>query len=501
MIREPAYIRQRYRAILSSLGVVFLLSSGVIIAPVLTIFFGYWGEREHALAFILPSAGLAFLGLVLQRASRPAEGMSLSLEEGGVIVLLSWVTVTVFSAFPFMEILGLPFSRALFESVSGWTTTGLSVVDVTTAGPLVLIFRSVMQLAGGAGLAIIMMSAILGPTGTGISAAEGRSDQLVPQVRQSARLVLIVYAGYAAIGTVAYWLAGMSPFDALNHSFCAVSTGGFSTRAESIGYWDSVAVEAVTIPLMILGNMSFVTAWFLLRGNVKSVIRNGEVRVMAYLVPLSIAAVFLFITHSMYPQLSKSVRVAVFESITALTTTGYSTVSYVHWGAFGWLVLIALMLVGGGTCSTAGGLKQFRVYTLAKSISWEVKRMLIPRSAILERPVWEGDRRLFFSDERLRQIAVFVFLYLTLYILGSLVLCASGFSLKDSLFEFASAIGTVGLSVGVTSANMPDTALWAETVAMFVGRLEIFVVIVSVWKIRRDFRLMLTRDPKEKQHA
>ena len=219
---------------------------------------------------------------------------------------------------------------------------------------------------------------------------------------------------------------------------------------------------------------------------------------MAILIPLSIAAVFLLITHSMYPQLSKSVRVAVFESITALTATGYSTVSYMNWGAFGWLVLIGLMLVGGGTCSTAGGLKQFRVYALARSISWEVKRMLMPRSAILERPIWEGDRRLFFSDERLRQIAVFIFLYLILFLLGSLVLCASGFTLKESLFEFASAIGTVGLSVGVTSATMPDAALWTETVAMFVGRLEIFVVIVSVWKIGRDLRPMLSGDTKEK---
>jgi trk system potassium uptake protein len=155
---------------------------------------------------------------------------------------------------------GPPFSRALFESVSGWTTTGLSVVDVTSAGPMILFWRSIIQLAGGAGLAIIMMSAIVGPTGVGISSAEGRSDQLVPHVRQSARLVLIIYTCYALPEPLAYRMAGMSLFDAVNHSFAAVSTGGFP-RVESIGYWDSTAIEAVTLPLMLLGNLSFVTAW------------------------------------------------------------------------------------------------------------------------------------------------------------------------------------------------------------------------------------------------
>ena len=276
MIREPAYLRQRYRAILSSLGLILILSAGVILAPLLLLLFGYRCEGADAAGFVLPAAGLALLGLLLWKGFRTTSGASLSLEEGGVIVLLSWVIVTVFSAFPLMAILHLPFSRALFESVSGWTTTGLSVVDVTTASPLILLYRSVMQLAGGAGLAIIMMSAILGPTGTGISHAEGRSDQLVPQVRQSARLVLVIYAGYTTIGTVAYWLAGMSPFDALNHSFCAVSTGGFSTRAESIGYWNSVAVEAVTIPFDDSREHEFCHSLVSVEG--KSQIRNTQRR-------------------------------------------------------------------------------------------------------------------------------------------------------------------------------------------------------------------------------
>jgi len=414
-------------------------------------------------------------------------------QEGGIIVLVSWLTVIVFSAWPFTDVLGIPFSRAIFESVSGWTTTGLSVVDVTAAGPMILFWRSVIQLAGGAGLAIIMMSAIVGPTGVGISSAEGRSDQLVPHVRQSARLVLIIYTAYAVAGSLAYWMAGMSLFDAVNHAFAAVSTGGFSTRPDSIGYWNSISVEAVTFPLMLLGNLSFVTAWFLWRGKLRFVFKNGEVRLQSVLMPLSAAVVFIYTCQTLYPQIGKAMRVAVFETVSALTTTGFSTVSYGNWNSFGVILLISLMLIGGGTCSTAGGIKQFRIYLLFKLLFYEIKRHLIPRAAVTEFPIWEGNRRVFLDDAKFRQVTVFVFLYMAVYGLGVMILCSYGYSLSDSLFEFASALGTVGLSVGVTSAQMPDGALWAEIFAMFLGRLEFIVVIISFLKIGKDIGLIAKR--------
>jgi trk system potassium uptake protein TrkH len=184
--------------------------------------------------------------------------------------------------------------------------------------------------------------------------------------------------------------------------------------------------------------------------------------------------------------MSKAFRVALFETVSALTTTGFSTVSYGKWNAFGVFVLIVLMLIGGGTCSTAGGIKQFRVYLFWKLLIWEIRRSLLPRSFVMERPLWEGNRRIFVNDARVRQVGVFLFLYLLTYMLGTLILCASGFNLSDSLFEFASAVGTVGISVGVTQADMPDVALWAETFAMFLGRLEFLVVFTSLIKLVGD---------------
>jgi len=494
-VREKEYQERRYAAILSSIGVILILASMVMLTPLL-ILISNPAEYTNILSFCFPAGSLAFLGGLLWMIFKSKSVTALSVQEGGIIVLVSWITVILFSAWPFVSAQDLPISRAIFESMSGWTTTGLSVVDVTAASPIVLLWRSIIQLAGGAGLAIIMVSAIIGPTGVGISSAEGRSDQLVPHVRQSARLVLIIYTAYAGAGFIAYWVAGMSPFDAVNHAFAAVSTGGFSTRLESIGYWNSISIEAVTLPLMLLGNLSFVTAWFLWRGKIRFVLKNGEVRIQAVLFPLAAATVFLLTSKGLYPSFEKAIRVAIFETVTALTTTGFSTVSYDNWNSFGMFLLISLMLIGGGTCSTAGGIKQFRVYLLLRMLLAEIKRNIAPRNAVTAIPIWEGNRRVFTDDSRFRQIAAFAFIYLLVYGLGVMILCSYGYSLSDSLFEFASALGTVGLSVGVTSANMPDGVLWAQIIAMFLGRLEFFVVIVSLIKIGKDFRLVFTRTSK-----
>jgi trk system potassium uptake protein TrkH len=470
---------------------IVALCAGVMVAPLLALI-AWPDEAAQAWSFIIPAMLMGGLGLAAWRLLRPKNHVVLSIQEGGVIVLLSWVVVCLFSAWPFMAVLGLSFTQAVFESVSGWTTTGLSVVDVTQASHVVLLWRSIMQLAGGAGLAIIMLSALTGPTGPALSVAEGR-EQLVPHVRQSAKLVMMIYSGYMTVGTGALHLAGMQWFDAINHAFAALSTGGFSTRVESIGYWDSAAVEAVTIPLMILGNLSFITAWLMLRGKFRAVGRSGEVRLFAIMVPLCAILLFMLTASGLYPTLGKSVRVAIFETVTALTTTGFSTVGYGDWNSFGWVALIALMLIGGGTCSTAGGIKQYRIFLLWKSVVWELRRNLLPRSAVTENPVWEADRQVFVNDARLRQIGAFVFLYLLTFVFGSAILAAHGYGLKESLFEYASTLGTVGLSVGVTSPSAPVGVLWTQIVGMLLGRLEFFVIFVSAAKLLRDTGHMIRK--------
>lgn len=479
------YLRQRYRIILGFVGLISAIV-GVTILTTLLALIAYPEELGFAWAFLLPGVVLLGLGLGMWRQCSLEKASSLTLPEGAIIVVVSWLLAIGFSTIPLMAIDGLNFTQAVFEATSGWTTTGLSVVDVTTASKLILLFRSIMELAGGAGLAIITLSAIASSASAGFSAAEGRTEQLAPNVRRSAKLVMGIYSGYAAVGTVALRLAGMGWFDAVNHSFAALSTGGFSTRTDSIGFWDSPAVEAVTIVLMILGTLNFVTSYFLLKGKFKAVLRNGEVRLQAVVIPLCVLALMFGVVPQLYPNFGKAVRVSIFETITALSTTGFSTVGYSDWNGLGWVVLIILMLIGGGTGATAGGIKQFRVYYLYRALLWDVKRMFLPKSAVTEPEVWQGERRVFLTDSQIRQVSSFVFLYLVVYAIGCSITAAYGYSLQDSLFEYASTLGTVGLSVGVTAADAPVGLLWTQIVGMFLGRLEFFTVVVGLVRLVKD---------------
>ncbi len=495
-MRHRSFLQQRYRAIAGYTGLVCMIAGLALISPLIALL-AYPEEAGLAWGFLLPGLLLSGLGLVCWRSLAPKSGATLTLQEGSVIVVLSWFLAVLFSTVPFLTVGGLNFTQAAFEATSGWTTTGLSVVDVTQTSQLILLYRSIMELFGGAGLAIITLSAIAGPVGASLSSAEGRSEQLAPNVRRSAKLVLIIYSGLCAIGTVALWISGMGWFDAVNHSFAALSTGGFSTRTDSIGYWDSPFVEAVTIVLMLFGGLNFVTIYLLLTGRIKSVVRNGQVRLQALMIPLVAIIIFFGSALSLYPTLDKAIRVSIFESITALTTTGFSTVGYGDWNSLPWLGMIVLMLIGGGAGSTAGGIKQLRIYILYRALVSETRQMLLPKGAVNETEIWQGEQRRFLRASQIRQVALFVFLYVMVFFIGSAVMMGYGYPLQDSLFEYASTLGTVGLSVGVTAADAPAGVLWTQTVGMFLGRLEFFTVFVGVFSMIRDLRPMMGRQQKQ----
>ena len=483
--RYGKYLRQRYRAIIGYTGLIFAIAGLVILSPLLALIF-YPEEMDLAWGFALPGIILSVFGGLLWRFLAPKKTISLSLPEGSVIVVLAWLVAIAAGTIPFMLIQGLNFSQAAFESTSGWTTTGLSVVDVTQASKLILLYRSNIELAGGGGFAIITLSAISGLSGAGLATAEGRSEQLAPNVRRSAKLVLSIYSGYVVVGILALVLAGMGWFDAVNHSFAALSTGGFSTRTDSIGYWDSPAIEAVTLVLMILGTVNFLTSYFLLQGKFKPVFRNGEIRLMGLVIPVCALIIFLSVAVNLYETLGKAIRVSIFEIVSALSTTGFSTVGYSDWNSLGWIIMIILMLVGGGTGATAGGIKQFRIYALYRALLWEVRRMMQPKNIVTEPDYWQGDRRSFIDDGQIRTIALFIFLYFLVFFIGVVVVAGYGYSIRDSLFEYASSLSTVGLSIGVTSGDAPIGLIWTQIVGMFLGRLEFLTVFVGIIRLFKD---------------
>ena len=490
MDRYPAFLRQRYRAIVAYTGLVCVMTGIGILSPLVALL-AYPEEWRLATAFLCPGGGLIGLGGLAWYRFRPSAGSGLTGQEGAVIVVLAWILAILAGTVPFLWESGLNFTQAMFESTSGWTTTGLSVVDVTQAPRLILLFRSITELLGGAGLAIITLSAIAGPSGSGLSIAEGRSEQLAPHVRRSAKLVLSLYSGYILVGIVALRLAGMTWFDAVNHSFAALSTGGFSTQPDSFGHWDSLPIEAVTLVLMLVGSLNFVTGYLVLRGQVQSLWRDGQQRIQALLVIGGGAILLTGVTLSRYAPWGKAVRVALFETVSALTTTGFATVGYGDWNGLGWWVLIVLMIIGGGAGSTAGGVKQLRVYMLYRSLIWDIQHRFKPDQAVGEPSLWQSNTRQFLKDRDIRQAAVFIFLYLVTFVLCSMIIAAHGYALDASLFETASAMSTVGLSVGVTAPDAPATLLWTETLAMFLGRLEFFTVLVGLLRLLRDLRFLI----------
>lgn len=479
------WLEQKYQIIFSYTGLISAFAGMTILSPLLALF-AYPQETELAWGFCLPGFLLLILGLLLwQQLKQPAS--SLSVQDGSIVVVLVWLIAIAFGTIPFLTLSDLNFTQAVFESTSGWTTTGLSVINLNQSSHLILLYRSVIQLIGGAGFAIIALTAIISPVGRVIATAEGRSEQLVPNLRRSAKLVLNIYTGYVALGIVALKLAGMNWFEAINHAFTTLSTGGFSTHANSLGYWHTQpAVEIVTIFLMLLGTLNFLTSYLLLTGKLQAVIRNSEIKLQAVLIPISIVILLFGVTSKLDFNFDKALRIAVFETITALSTSGFSTTNYTNWSSIGWLVLIVLMVIGGGTGATAGGMKQFRIYAIYQGIIWEIRRRLLPKDAVTEPDIWQGEARQFLSDQQLRQISMFVCLYLAIYLFGSGIITAYGYSLPASLFEYASALSTVGLSVGVTTPDAPTGLLWTEITGMFLGRLEFFPVFVGLIRLSQD---------------
>ena len=488
-MRNPQYTRQRYACMLHYLGRIMVMIGMIILSPLVCLIF-FPDECHTASGFILPGLVILFTGFSLTVCfSLQPDFILTSLESCGLIVLC-WVSAIVSCAVPFILTIHLNFHQAFFESTSGWTTTGLSVVDVRNAPHIILFFRSILQYAGGAGFVIMALSLLEGPIGRPFGAAEGREDQLVPNIRQSARLVFLLYGIYTVMGIFFLRLAGMHWFDAVNHSFTAISTGGFSTKAQSIGFWNSPAVEAVIIFLMLLGSLNFLTVYMVFKGRFKFVLKNPELRLFLCLLFLCLIVSSLGLFQCRTTPVSQIFRIRLFDIVSALSTTGFTACDAGKSNSGYWFLLTLLMLIGGGTGSTAGGIKQYRIYVMLNALMLELKRRILPDNVISELVIWQGEQRRIVHDPEIRQIGLFVFFYLSVFLLGSLAVCSHGFTLEQSLFETASTLGTVGLSAGVTSANTPALILWCQSMGMLFGRLEFYAVIAGTIKLFRDIRTM-----------
>jgi trk system potassium uptake protein TrkH len=395
-----------------------------------------------------------------------------------ICAALAWLVIALISSIPFIVIAGMPFLDAFFEGMSGWTGTGLTMIKPSEECRTILFWRSLMQWVGGVGVIVLMLS-ILARPGTGaftLYRAESREEKIRPSVISTTRTIWWIYLLYTVIGIIILFIAGMSPWDAINHGMTGLATGGFSTQDGSIGSYNNPMIEVSCIFLMILGVVSFAVHYDVLRGNLRRFFTDTQNKAFCIIAILGVAFLTFELAH-IYG--IGSFRLSSFQFISGLSCTGFQTANIQDWRQSAKLVIAAAMVIGGAAGSTAGGIKLIRGVLLSKSILWKIREGLLPRKAVVTYKL--GKKRLG-KEEADRQVAeagLISFLWIIFLFIGVLVLSyLTSATIEDIVFEVASAQGNVGLSTGITGPDLSPIGKIMLIFNMWIGRLEIIPVMM-----------------------
>lgn len=483
----------------SIIGKLMVLVGIFVLVPVLLLPW-YPQDVSYLSCFLLPGGGSVLLGLLLclrgiwKKEKSAKTDWKTSMGRSSLTVLFAWSWGVLIGALPFFISGQLTFVQSLFEAVSGWTTTGLSVVDVSQTPLIYLFHRSFMQYCGGLGFIMVMILFISSKQSMRLYSAEGHPDKIMPNIKKTAQAIFLIYNICLVLGTVAYRMAGMSWFDGVCHAMCSLSTGGFSTKLNSIGEYNSLPVEIITIVLMLIGTTNFAALLLLARGKVRAFSKVSEVRFMFLLLFIVIPPTAISLSHGLDISLAEGFRKSTFDIVSAMSTTGYSTMSYAQWPQFAVAILILMMIIGGGIGSTAGGVKLSRTYLLLRIAGRNVKRKLSPSRSVEAPQYTKASGKAPIDTELIEDVSGFFIVYLLVYLVGTLALTATaGCTLTQAMFDFASSLSTVGLSIGITNATMSPAALIVEMIGMFLGRLEIFIVLIGM-----TFGFKMLLHPKRK---
>lgn len=476
----------------------FLIHIGMLLlVPLVTIIF-YPQDINQVYVFVIPSLIAIFLGLgicyVHPRRMLP-DNWRTSIHEGSLTVLYAWLIGIVLGAMPFVISRQLSFVQALFEAMSGWTTTGLSVVDVTKVNHLFQFHRCFMQFCGGLGFIMMILFFVQENQAANLYDAEGHPDRLEPRLINTVRMIFGIYSVSLIIGSFLYYIFGMNWFDSIFHAMCSLSTGGFSTQVESIGAYKSIAIEWVTILLMIIGTTNFAVLLLMVKRKWKQVIKISELKLFTVLVITFTIIVAVSLSYSLYISVSESLRIAVFNVVSALSTTGYATMSYQDWPTLAVFALIVLMLIGGGYGSTAGGMKLTRVYIAFQTLKKTFHQKLSSKRSVNKIYHYRAQGRTEINASLMQDTVSYILIYFIIFLIGTgLITLFLNCDLQSAMFEFASALGTVGLSVGLTGPQTPAIILIIEMCGMLLGRLEIFVVFIGISSILYKMKRQLLRE-------
>ena len=425
--------------------------------------------------------------------------------EGYLIVTFGWISMAASGVLPYLFSGAIPdITNAFFETMSGYTTTGASIIDNIEILPEgILFWRSLTHWIGGMGIIVLAIAILplLGIGGMQLFAAEApgpNADKLHPRITDTAKRLWLIYFGYTVAETLLLKLAGMSFFDAINHSLATLSTGGFSTKNASLAYWNNQPlIQYIVILFMFLAGSNFVLSYFAFKGKVQKILRDEEFKFYTLLVILfSVLTAFVIYYQANVPvseyhpmvlgNAESAFRHALFQVVAVVTTTGFVSADFTAWTPFITVFFFGLMFAGGSAGSTAGGIKIMRHILIIKNGLLEFKRTLHPNAVI---PVRFNNKTV--TEHIVYNVIGFFVLYMLLFIIGSLVLGFMGLDFESAIGGAASSLGNVGPAFGTLSPlnnfnSLPSLGKWWCGFLMLAGRLELFTVLIiltpAFWK-------------------
>ncbi|MFQ3574258.1 MAG: TrkH family potassium uptake protein [Thermodesulfovibrionales bacterium] len=470
------------RLIIHILSIATIFIGGLMLLPIL-ISIVYKGDDIYALTLSMGiTLSFGFMGFLLSRSSIKEE---IRHREAFVIVTLTWLTVTFFGSLPYIFSGVLDsLTDAYFESMSGFTTTGASVIKDVEKVPFgVLFWRSLTQWVGGMGI-IVFALAILPMIGGGgmqlfkAEVPEISVDKLRPRIIDTAKALWLIYVGITVSAAIVYYIGGMGVFDAVNHAFTTLATGGFSTKNESLAFFKNPFLEYSTSFFMFLAGINYSLYFGLLRGKHKRLLTNNEFKFYLFVTIFMTfcIATDLYFTKDM--SVEQSLRFSFFQVTSLMTTTGYATADFEKWSSFALVLMLVCMLFGGMIGSTAGGVKQVRILLILKQGYREIYQLIHPH-AVTSIKLDEK----FLTKEVLGSIWGFVFLFLAMCVIASAGVALCGVDLITSFTTVLSAMSNVGPALGEAGpsenySNIPSTGKWILTFCMLLGRLEVYTVLI-----------------------
>jgi len=446
-------------------------------------------DSKDIKAFLISGTCTLALGFILWFIYRKEKGAEITKKEGYFIVTIGWLVMSLFGTLPFIIHGSIPnFTDAFFETMSGFTTTGASILNNVEALPSGLLFwRSMTHWIGGMGIIVLSIAILpfLGVGGMQLYQAEvagPNKDKLHPRIQETAKRLWAIYVLFTMLETILLLFGGMNLLDALCHSFGSLATGGFSTKNQSVAFYNSAYIDYVIIIFMFIGGTSFSLHYFALHGKISSYFKDSEFRFYFGFILLTILFTTLFLIFNNSLPVELSFRNATFNILSILTSTGFAIADYESWAPFFSTFFLILLLFGACAGSTSGGVKMIRYQLLIKHSILELKRLVHPHAVLQVR---HNEKSV--PNDIIAKIASFVFLYLAIFGIGSFILSFLGLDTKS----VAACMANIGPGLGSTGpvsnySDVPDLGKWFLSFFMLLGRLELFTVLVlfspSFWK-------------------